>query len=100
MSLSSEARSALKQTGGAETITPHDFRHTAATVRVTQLKLAGLSDQEAFERLRAFFGWSHTSDMPRYYARAYYEDQMAEVWNQNFDAAVDGLRWLNRKRGP
>ena len=46
----------------------------------------------AMEKLRLFFGWSPQSDMPRLYARAYFETELAEVWNEKFDRFVDALR--------
>jgi len=44
--------------------------------------------------LRAFFGWSPTSDMPKLYARAYYEARLVEIWQGGVDAPVDALRRL------
>jgi len=46
----------------------------------------------AMDKLRVFFGWSPQSEMPRLYARAYFETKLSEVWNENFDAFVDALR--------
>lgn len=50
---------AAKKAGLSKHIYPHLFRHSAATERAR----AGFSEHE----LRAFFGWSRTSDMPSRY---------------------------------
>jgi len=34
------------------------------------------------DKLRVFFGWSPQSEMPRLYARAYFETKLSEVWNE------------------
>ena len=47
---------------------------------------------KAIEKLRVFFGWSKTSEMPRHYARAYFETELAEIWNEHYDAYVETLR--------
>jgi integrase len=74
-------------------ITPHDLRHTCAAVRLNQL----VDDDHsrlpmAIEQLRPFFGWSRDSDMPKLYARTYFEAQIASVWKDDFDARVEFLR--------
>jgi hypothetical protein len=46
----------------------------------------------AIEQLRPFFGWSRDSEMPRLYARTYFEAQVAKVWRDDFDARVEFLR--------
>lgn len=79
-------------------ITPHDLRHTCAVVRLSHFRDAGLGEHEALERLRAFFGWSHTSQMPRHYARAYFESKLSEVWRDDFDAHISAIRNLASKR--
>jgi hypothetical protein len=35
--------------------------------------------------MRTFFGWSRTSEMPQKYARAVFEDRLANVWNRVVD---------------
>ena len=40
---------------------------------------------EALQKLRTFFGWSRTSNMPLKYARAVFEDRLAGVWSNAFD---------------
>ena len=47
---------------------------------------------KAQEKLRTFFGWSKKSDMPRLYAKAYFETSLDEAWGEKFDHFVDALR--------
>jgi hypothetical protein len=63
-------------------------------VRLNQLLTQGDSMDEALQKLRSFFGWSRTSDMPAYYARAVFEDRLSAVWNNVFDDRVAVLRAL------
>lgn len=35
------------------------------------------SEEASDAKLRVFFGWSRSSDMPQRYARAYYENALA-----------------------
>lgn len=81
-----------ERTGGRKHISPHDLRHTCATVRYG-LFLAASSDRDlAFQRLRAFFGWAIESDMPALYARAAIHDDLLKSWNDLFDRRVSALR--------
>ena len=73
-------------------ISPHALRHTAAVYRIRKYIDQGDSLDIAFEKLRVFFGWSPTSQMPRLYARAYFETSHQEEWSENFDKFVHGLR--------
>lgn len=84
----------LKDRTGKESITPHDLRHTCAVVRLNQLLKQDVSKDmdEALQKMRPFFGWSRTSDMPRKYARAVFEDRLADVWSNIFDDRVEILR--------
>jgi integrase len=84
----------LEDRTGKTSVTPHDFRHTSAVVRLNQLLTQGDAMDEALQKLRTFFGWSRTSDMPAYYARAVFEDRLAAVWNNVFDDRVAVLRAL------
>ena len=52
----------------------------------------------AINKLRVFFGWSETSQMPRHYARAYFESGLADVWNDSYDTFVETLRDLQGKQ--
>jgi len=79
------------------TITSHDLRHTCAVIRLAHLRASGIPEEESLQKLRAFFGWSYTSIMPRLYARAYWERHIADVWHDQFDAHVEALRSLRRK---
>lgn len=47
---------------------------------------------EALQKVRTFFGWSRKSVMPSRYARAVFEDRLADVWNDSFDDRVALLR--------
>lgn len=49
---------------------------------------------DALQRMRAFFGWSRTSEMPLRYARTVFEDRLASVWKDEFDERVSVLRSL------
>ena len=49
---------------------------------------------EALQKLRTFFGWAKQSTMPSRYARAVFEDRLANVWNDAFDERVNLLRAL------
>jgi hypothetical protein len=85
----------LRQRTGKTTIAPQDLRHTCAVVRLHQLLEQGDSMDEALQKLRAFFGWSRTSQMPLRYARAVFEDRLAGVWNDAFDDRIALLRALS-----
>lgn len=95
--LSERSRKALLDRGKAG-VTPHDLRHTAAVVRLAMYVSSGLDLDTAIEKLRVFFGWSPTSQMPRHYARAYFETSLAEVWNESFDSYVEALRGLTGEK--
>lgn len=84
----------LQDHNGEQTITPHDLRHTCAVVRLNQLLAEGVPMDDALQRLRAFFGWSRTSDQPLRYARTVFEDRLASVWKDEFDERVSVLRSL------
>lgn len=88
----------LMDRSGKESVTPHDFRHTCAVMRLHQLLWQGDSMDEALQKLRTFFGWSRTSVMPSRYARAVFEDRLASVWNDAFDERVALLRSLPEGR--
>lgn len=92
--LSVEAKASLKKQD-LDGVSPHDCRHTSAVVRMTLYKEAGYDIQQSIEKLRVYFGWSKKSDMPRHYAKAYFETSLAEVWNEKFDTYVDALRSIN-----
>lgn len=89
--LSETARRSLEKQR-LSSVSCHDLRHTCAVVRMRRYQDAGDGLDRAMEKLRLFFGWSPESDMPRLYARAYFETELAEVWNEKFDRFVDALR--------
>lgn len=82
----------LEQRTGKKSITPHDLRHTCAVARLNQLLSKGDPMDEALQKMRTFFGWSRSSNMPQKYARAVFEDRLAGVWNNIFDDRVAILR--------
>ncbi|RJG09056.1 site-specific integrase [Pseudomonas cavernicola] len=92
--LSPAARQELFDRRKAQQIKPHDMRHTCATVRLKQFVDAGEEMDMAIQKLRVFFGWSRTSQMPQRYARAYFEDRLVTVWADSFDLHIDALRQL------
>lgn len=95
--LSEEAKQSLKKQG-LRGVSCHDLRHTSAVVRMRRYQDAGNDLDKAQEKLRTFFGWSKKSEMPRLYAKAYFETALAEVWEEKFDTFVDALRRVNPDR--
>ncbi|NLR73694.1 tyrosine-type recombinase/integrase [Leeia sp. IMCC25680] len=89
----------LKDRTGKISISAHDLRHTCAVVRLNQLLNQGDSMDEALQKMRTFFGWARSSDMPRKYARAVFEDRLASVWNNVFDDRVVVLRAIPEHKG-
>lgn len=73
-------------------VKPHDLRHTSAVVRLQRYRLAGISQDEAVEKLRPFFGWGRESRMPYHYARAYFEPKFQDTWDESFALALEALR--------
>ncbi|WP_157628312.1 tyrosine-type recombinase/integrase [Ensifer sp. BR816] len=95
--LSGDARKSL-QKQGLQGVTCHDLRHTAAAIRMRRYQEAGVDVEMAQEKLRIYFGWSKESNMPRLYAKAYYETSLAEVWDEKFGTFVEALRSINPER--
>lgn len=95
--LSEKSRKSLLSQG-LERVSYHDLRHTSAVVRMKRYQDVGLDVDKAQEKLRVFFGWSKTSNMPRLYAKAYFETTLAEVWDEKFDTFVDAVRQINPER--
>ncbi|WP_209222110.1 tyrosine-type recombinase/integrase [Thalassospira sp. A3_1] len=73
------------------TLSPHSLRHTAAVYRIRTYVEQGFSLDNAVEKLRVFFGWAPNSQMPRLYARAYFESSHQQIWTENFDNFIQGL---------
>lgn len=90
--LSAAAKRSLEDAMRMPKVTAHDLRHTCAVVRLYHYRTSGIAEEEALQKLRAFFGWTFESTMPRLYARAYYERHVSEIWNKSFDSHVDALR--------
>jgi len=78
--------------GGKMHISPHDLRHTCATARFSMFMKVEPNRELALQRMRAFFGWSPTSEMPEIYARAAIQDDLLRTWNDLFDQRVELLR--------
>lgn len=95
--LSESAKTALLSRG-KKSVTAHDLRHTSAVYRLSRYLARGDDLDTAIDKLRVFFGWSETSQMPRHYARAYFESGLAEVWNDSYDTFVETLRNLEGKQ--
>lgn len=86
----------LSDRTGKTSISPHDLRHTCAVVRLNQLLTKETPMDVALQKLRTFFGWSRSSDMPRKYARAVFEDRLANVWSNILDDRIEILRAIPR----
>ena len=84
----------MERTGGKKRVSPHDLRHTCATVRYDVFMKANSDRELAFQRMRAFFGWAIESDMPALYARAAIEDDLMKTWNDVFDRKLMVLRGI------
>ncbi|MBV7476089.1 tyrosine-type recombinase/integrase [Pseudomonas sp. PDM31] len=78
-------------------ITAHDLRHTCAVYRLGRYVSLGDDLDIATEKLRIFFGWSPSSPMPRHYARAYFESNSADMWDETYDRVLTALRSLSGK---
>lgn len=83
-----------ERTGGKKRVSPHDLRHTCATVRYEAFNKSSPDKELTFQRMRAFFGWAIESDMPALYARAAIEDDLMKAWSDVFDSRVGVLRRL------
>lgn len=59
---------------------------------MTRYQQGGDDVDRAQEKLRVYFGWTKDSQMPRLYAKAYFETPLAAVWNEKFDQFIDALR--------
>ncbi len=96
--LPKQARIELEDRTGKTSITAHDLRHTSAVVRLNQLLDSNVEMELALQKLRTFFGWSRTSDMPRKYARAVFEDRLANIWSNILDDRVAVLNALPKSK--
>lgn len=92
--LSPAAAEDLKARNGAASVSPHDCRHTCAVARLGMLHEESGGQEEAFQLLRTFFGWSKNSEMPLHYAEAHFEDRLKVVFANQFDSRVAMLRQL------
>lgn len=73
-------------------VTAHDLRHTCAVYRLGRYVSLGDGLDLAIEKLRIFFGWAPSSPMPRHYARAYFESDSADMWDETYDRLIETLR--------
>lgn len=91
--ISSSALERFKErTGGKKHISPHDLRHTCATVRYGLFMAVDSNRDLAMQRMRAFFGWAIESDMPLIYARAAIQEDLLKSWSDLFDQRVSAMR--------
>lgn len=97
--LTPAARTELRNRLHTDKVTPHDCRHTCAVVRMAEFVAGGMEMELALQNLRVFFGWTKDSEMPRHYARAYFEDRLISVWHKKFDDRVDVLRAIRSIEG-
>lgn len=77
---------------GTHGVSLHSLRHTCAVYRLSKYVDHGDNLDIACEKLRAFFGWSPSSSMPRHYGRAYFEAAAAVDWNDSYETLVNSLR--------
>lgn len=89
--MSPQAFAALRDEGISK-VSPHDFRHTSAVIRIQRFMDAGMELEEALHRLRPFFGWKRSSDMPFHYAGAYFAPRHSKVWDETFERSLTALR--------
>lgn len=94
--LSTAARDALFDRSGKSQVSPHDLRHTCATARYTLFMEQDANRELALQRMRAFFGWSVTSQMPEHYARAAIQDDLMSSWNDLFERRLSVLRGVRK----
>lgn len=91
--LSETARARFKtRTRGKRHVSPHDLRHTCATARYSLFMEVEANKELTLQRMRAFFGWSVTSEMPELYAHSAIADDLLRTWNDAFDKRVAKLR--------
>lgn len=83
-----------ERTGHKRHLSPHDLRHTCASARFAMFLRQDGNRELALQRMRAFFGWSRTSDMPELYARAAIQDDLLRTWNDLFEQHVHAMRAL------
>ncbi|NHZ44584.1 tyrosine-type recombinase/integrase [Massilia aquatica] len=88
------AKELTERTNGKNQVSPHDLRHTCAVIRLKQFLSFGISHEEMMQRMRGFFGWAYESHMPLHYAKAAYEERLADVWSNTFDEHTNILRSL------
>ena len=65
LALSDTAKAELEGRMKSPTVSSHDLRHTCAVTRLADMRKNGVGEDDALHSLRAFFGWSYTSTMPR-----------------------------------
>lgn len=89
--MSPQALAALRYEGISK-VSPHDFRHTSTVIRIQRFMDAGMELEEALHRLRPFFGWKRSSDMPFHYAGTYFAPRHSKVWDETFERNLIALR--------
>jgi len=90
--LSQDAKTELEYITGNSTFSAHSLRHSAAVYRIRSFREAKIEMSQAEALMRLFFGWSNTSSMPRRYAKAYYQEQLATTWFNEMNKYLDGFK--------
>jgi hypothetical protein len=86
------------RTQGSRTISPHDLRHTCATVCMHEWSKEHDS-LEVLNRLRRKFGWATDSTMPSRYAALAYDEGISRWVNKRQDSRMEALRSLAELEG-
>jgi len=90
-SLSKRSKDILFSNNEKLKITPHNFRHTCAVMRIKEFLSREIEMGTAEELMRIFFGWSKTSQMPAYYSKAFYEGKLQEFIGMDFSQRLEAL---------
>ena len=89
--LSDIAREELYHKIQQKNVTLHNFRHTCAVVRLHNFMERNIEMALAEQLMREFFGWSKESQMPRRYAKAFYNTKLQDIWNDEFDERFESI---------
>jgi len=94
-SLSQKSKVIVSNDSGKYKLTPHNFRHTCAVMRIQEFLSRGIEMGTAEELMRVFFGWSKTSQMPSYYSQAFYEGKLQDFIGIDFSHRLKTLGIVN-----
>lgn len=87
--LSDKSKNDLFRITGRSRFSPHALRHTSAVYRIKAYRRKGCEIDHSEALMRSFFGWSHTSSMPRRYARAFYQEELSSTWFEEMNKYID-----------